>query len=135
MATLAETMRTDMYSIVLNTDEHAVPVVYTPLSNGTPKNIKAIIDPIEDAGVVVTSDGREIARSIEFAIYDDATLGIARPVAADQLYVNLSGHPLNTVVYKVHASHPDGQGAHYGTAVLHSNFEKSGPGFRIERGR
>lgn len=136
MATLADTMETDMLDVVLNTDEHAVPIVYTPLSTGTPRSIDAIIDPNEDAGIIQADDGREIARSVDFVIYSgSASTGVLRPVAADQLYVNRSTHPLYQVVYKVNTNRPDGHGAHYGTAVVHDNFEKAGPNFRINRGR
>lgn len=135
MATLAAQMRSDMVDVFLNTDEHAVPVVYTPAATGTPKSITGIIDPIEDADIAVQSDGRGISRAVSFVFYDDSTDGIARPVAGDQFYVNLPSHPLNAVVFKVSTSRPDGHGAHYGTGMAYANFEKSAAGFRIERGR
>lgn len=133
MATLAEQMRTDVLSVLLNTDEHAITIAYTP-AGGVAKNIKAIFDPNEDIERRDTIDGQGVPRSGRLFIADDETNGVTRPAAGDSFAVNLSGHPLNGVTYKVSSGAPDGHGGHYLEVFLFEQFEKSANGYRINRG-
>lgn len=135
MATLAETMRSDMLTVFLNTDEHAVPLVYTPLG-GSARNIDGVFDPIEDIDAQPMQDGQHVTRTATVKIYDTgSTDGVTTPALGDSVYVNLSGHPLNAVVFKVKRCQPDGHGMHDLYVVREDNREKSVENYRIQRGR
>jgi len=135
MATLADTMVSDMDNVFLNTDEHAVPISYTPKSTGTPVSIKGIFDPHEDAEIKPVPDGMGVNRNGSLVVADNATTGVLRPKHGDLFHVTRTTHPLYNVVYMVVGSQPEGHGAHYLNVFRHDNYEKTASQYRVDRGR
>ena len=84
--TLKSQIAADVASVLLNTDEFAEDVTYTP-SGEAAKSIKAVFD-YEGFTPEDAEDGRVQRHDATLFISTDATLGIANPNAKDQVTIS-----------------------------------------------
>ncbi len=69
-----EMMKTDVENVLLNTDEFAAEISYTP-SGGTARTIKAVIE-IKQPETIEEDFGRALHHMAEIFVLNDATSGI-----------------------------------------------------------
>ena len=124
--TLASTMRADVTSVFLKTDDFAESITYRP--KGRPaRTIKAVIAREEGLALQDFADGSASVRQAVLSIADDETNGVADPSVDDE--VQFDG-----ALWKV-SGKPDDDG--FGMLRVRVNwiklFERTTPDYRITR--
>ncbi len=115
--TFKELIKTDMASVLSETDEVAEAITYTPFGgSGTP--INGIIDR-EPGGVSYGGDGQGTDQEAIVTVIDDATTGVTSPAIKDS--VTFDGKIWGVV----EVTSNDGTGSHDLRVAYHVSTEKS----------